>query len=180
MFEKSITALVKIAIVSPMDDFVVFPTLSFLDSFGISCHFLIAGFIYIASAYFFYCISIGTTSYSLVPNKYQAFVTQIFVFVQSLVSENVKENKGIKYFPIFFFLFLYIATLNVMGLASYTFAITCQLSVTICLSLTVFFSSCIYGFITHGKRFVAIFLPTGTPFLLSFLLIPVEIISFFF
>ena len=92
----------------------------------------------------------------------------------------ILSEKNIKYFPITFSIFILIFYTNLLGLIPYSFTLTSHLIITIFLSLTIFLSMMFIGFKKFKFKFFSFFLPGGTSFLLSFLIVPIELISFFF
>jgi len=57
---------------------------------------------------------------------------------------------------------------------------TSHLCVTFALAFAIFIGINIIGIKTHGSHMLTLFLPSGTPLALSFLLIPIELVSYFF
>jgi len=83
-----------------------------------------------------------------------------------------------KFFPLVFSLFVFIATVNLIGLIPYTFAVTAQIIITSALALLVFLTVIVYGFWTHGWRFLRIFVPPGVPVYMLPLVSTIEVLSF--
>jgi ATP synthase subunit 6 len=79
-----------------------------------------------------------------------------------------------------FYLFFLILLLNLIGLAPFCFCITAQLCVTLFLGLSFFIAINLYSIFKHGLNFFKLFFPQGTSVYLSFLLVPLEIISYMF
>jgi ATP synthase subunit 6 len=96
------------------------------------------------------------------------------------VLDNIKSSKSAKFFPLIFFLFLFILSLNTIGLIPYSFTLTSHLIITLVLSVSVFIGINIICLKIHGINFFSLFLPSGTSVALSFLLIPIEFISYIF
>jgi F-type H+-transporting ATPase subunit a len=84
-----------------------------------------------------------------------------------------------KFFPMVLSLFLFIFTVNMVGLFAYNFTPTSQIIVTAMMALLVFFTVIIVGFAKNGLSFLKLFAPSGIPFALYFIVTPIEIISFF-
>jgi F-type H+-transporting ATPase subunit a len=83
-----------------------------------------------------------------------------------------------KFFPLVFSLFMFILTVNIIGLIPYTFAVTAQIIITVSLALLVFLTVIVYGLWKNGLRFFKLFMPSGAPWYILPLLIPIEILSF--
>lgn len=116
----------------------------------------------------------------LVPNFVQIFFELIVKNVFSLLSENVKSKEAEQFFPFIFTLFLILLNLNLIGLIPYTFTVTAHLIITFILSLILFIGINIICINKHGKKMFSLFLPSGTSIELSFLLVPIEFISYVF
>lgn len=97
-----------------------------------------------------------------------------------MVVESIGLKRGQQFFPLIFSLFFYILCLNVVGLVPYSFTLTSHFIVTFALSLAIFIGINIICIRTHGIVFFSIFLPSGTSAALTFLLVPLELISYIF
>jgi ATP synthase subunit 6 len=97
-----------------------------------------------------------------------------------MVSDNVGGSRSQKFFPLIFSIFFFIAVLNLIGLIPYSFTVTSHFIVTFALSLTVFIGINIICVTVHKLAFFSLFLPSGTPVALAFLLVPVELILYLF
>jgi F-type H+-transporting ATPase subunit a len=86
--------------------------------------------------------------------------------------------EGMRFFPLVFSLFMFILTVNVIGLIPYTFAVTAQIIITVSLALLVFGTVIVYGFWKHGLHFLKLFVPGGVPFYILILVTPIEVLSF--
>jgi F-type H+-transporting ATPase subunit a len=84
---------------------------------------------------------------------------------------------GHKWALIFVSLFIFLITLNVLGLLPYTFTPTTQLSLTFSLALPLWLATVLIGFRLDPTRALAHILPQGTPPLLIPVLIIIETIS---
>ena len=91
------------------------------------------------------------------------------------------ENAGRRsqpYFPFILTIFTFIISANLLGMFPFGYAITSQILVTFLLSCTVFLGSIFIGLRKHKVNFFSLFFPAGSPPRLSFLLVPIEILSF--
>nr|NP_066326.1 ATP synthase F0 subunit 6 [Malawimonas jakobiformis]AAG13693.1 ATP synthase F0 subunit 6 [Malawimonas jakobiformis] len=113
----------------------------------------------------------------IIPVRKQAVVESIYEFVYNLVNENIGE-KGNKYFPFIFILFIFILTLNLIGMIPYSFTVTSHIIVTFFLSLSIFIGVTIIGFMHHKIHFFSFFLPAGSPVVLAPFLVVIELISY--
>jgi len=98
----------------------------------------------------------------------------------ALVKDNVKDVTAAKFFPLVFTIFLFITSLNLVGLVPYSFTLTSHLIITFSLSLSVFLGINIIACRKYGIKIFSLFLPAGTSVVLALLLVPIEIISYVF
>lgn len=110
-------------------------------------------------------------------NNWQSVGEMIYEFIVDLIIEQVGKP-GIIFFPFIMSLFLFVLTLNVMGLVPLSFTITGQLLITFSLAITIMIGITIWGFRIHGMKFLKMFVPSGIePWLLP-LLVFIEIMSY--
>ncbi len=119
-------------------------------------------------------------SFYLIPTVWQGVLELFYKVVFSLITENIQTKNSQQFFPLIFFIFLFILLLNLIGLIPYSFTITSHIIVTFFLSLSIFIGINIICFRIHGIKMLSLFLPGGTSVILSFLLIPIELISYVF
>ena len=56
---------------------------------------------------------------------------------------------------------------------------TSQLIVTFALAITVFSTVTLYGLFRHGAGFLRLFVPSGVPLILTPIIVPIEVMSYF-
>lgn len=115
----------------------------------------------------------------IIPGRFQLLLENIYVMSVNILYENTGKI-GIKFFPFIFTVCFFVLLSNLIGLVPYSFTITSHLFITIFLSLTLFIGIVSVIYKKHGIKSFQLFLPQGTSFILSFLLIPIEIVSFIF
>jgi F-type H+-transporting ATPase subunit a len=115
---------------------------------------------------------------NLIPTRLQSVAESIYEFIENMTSEVLHEN-GRTYFPFVLTLFTFILFCNVLGLVPYAFTVTSHIIVTLALALIVFISATIIGFIRNGFGYLKLFVPSGVPWPLLVILIPIEVISYF-
>jgi len=175
----------QIFIYSPLEQFQVFPILSFYflgHDFSITNEVVILVLALGLTLGFFSSLfqKSGDNTLDLIPKRRQSALEIIFTSMLSLVIDNIKDEVSQKFFPLVVSLFLFILSLNLMGLIPYSFTLTSHLIVTFFISLSVFVGINIICARKHGVRMFALFLPSGTSVLLAFLLVPIELISYIF
>jgi len=117
---------------------------------------------------------------ALVPGRLQSMAEVTYSFVADTVRDNVGEE-GMKFFPLVFSLFIFVLVLNLLGMIpipGVTFTVTSSLAVTAALSLLVIAIVIGYGLYAHGLGFFKLFVPSGVPWYMLIILVPIEVISF--
>ena len=115
----------------------------------------------------------------LVATRWQSFIEMIYEFVVGLVDSQIGE-KGRKFFPLIFTIFVFLLFTNLIGMVPYSFTATSHLVVTFGLSVSLFIGITIVGFQTHGIHFFSFLLPKGAPLALAPLLVVLELVSYCF
>lgn len=169
---------------SPLEQFQVLPivsvTLGFIDC-SITNELIILLLILLFSITFFLSLfKFKTISYYAIPNRWQSCIEFIYILILSLVMDNIKSKRNTFFFPLIFGIFLFLLSLNLIGLIPYSFTLTSHLIVTFSLSLAIFFGINIICIREHKAKFFSIFLPPNTSIILAFLLVPIELISYIF
>ena len=138
-----------------------------------------------SSAYMFGSVALisllmigGVAGRQLVPGRIQSVAEISYEFVASTIRANAGKE-GMKFFPLVFSLFMFIAVSNIIGVIPYTFTISSHLIVTAALALLVFFTVLIYGFYKNGLKFFKLFVPSGIPIFILPLVVFIEVFSFF-
>lgn len=95
------------------------------------------------------------------------------------INEEYISHHHQPFFPIINFIFLLLVSFNFTGLIPYSFTITSLLIVTLAISVMLQVGINLLGIYTHKIKFLNLFLPSGTPLLISPLLIIIELVSYF-
>jgi F-type H+-transporting ATPase subunit a len=123
-------------------------------------------------------LMIGTTgARAMVPGRMQSVAEMSYEFVASTL-QSAAGSEGMKFLPLVFSLFMFVLTVNIIGLVPYAFAVTAQIIVTVSLALLVFVTVIVYGIRKNGLRFFKLFVPSGAPIYILPLLVPIEVLSF--
>jgi F-type H+-transporting ATPase subunit a len=123
-------------------------------------------------------LMLGTTaSRSLVPGRLQSIAELSYEFVADTLRSSA-GNEGMKFFPLVFTLFMFILTVNMIGLIPGTFTVTSHIIVTAVLALLVFFTVIFYGIYKNGFKFLKLFVPSGIPIYILPLIVFIEVLSF--
>jgi F-type H+-transporting ATPase subunit a len=127
---------------------------------------LIAGFL---------ILSMGRRA--LVPGRLQSIAELSYEYIANMVRENLGEE-GMKFFPWVFTIFIFILTLNLLGLIPHSFTVTSHIIVTFAFAAMVWITVTLIGFARHGFGFLRLFVPAGIPIWLMPVIIPIELISY--
>jgi len=119
----------------------------------------------------------GSSRRAIVPGRLQLMTEMSYEFVANMV-RNTAGHDGMKFFPLVFSLFMFILVANLFGMFPYFFTVTSHLIITVMLALLVFFTVVIYGFYKNGLKFLKLFVPSGIPWFIIWLVVPIEVISF--
>lgn len=116
---------------------------------------------------------------SIIPSRWQSVIEIVYEHFVEMVRDSLGPN-GYKFFPFIFSLFLFIASLNVLGLFPYIFSSTAHIIFTFGFSFTIIIAITIMGLLKFRLDFFSLFMPTGAPLALAPLLVIVETISHIF
>lgn len=163
---------------SPLEQFEILPISTLLLPAKLT--FTNSGFFLILTV----CITliyflITTRNSTIVPNRWQIVTEMTYEFIQNMLYEALQE-KGNRFFPIIFTLFVFIFSCNLLGMIPYTFTVTSHIIFTFGLGIVIFIGINVIGIKKHGLRFFSLFLPPGAPLALALLLVPIELISYVF
>jgi F-type H+-transporting ATPase subunit a len=118
------------------------------------------------------------TSRNLVPGRLQSVAEISYEFVANTI-RSTAGKEGMKFFPLIFSLFMFVAVSNLVGIIPYTFTVSSHIIITAALAFLVFFTVLIYGFYKNGLKFFKLFVPSGIPIFILPLVVFIEIFSFF-
>jgi len=164
---------------SPLEQFEIFPI--FNIGIALTNQFLILGFLsFSIIGGIFSLLHPKTSSLYIIPNYWQSLIESIYLLILKMVSTNIKGIKNERFFPLIFSIFFTVSAMNLIGLIPYSFTVTSHLVITLTLSLSIFIGMNIICVKNHKLKFFSLFLPAGTSLSLAFLLVPVELISYFF
>ena len=121
---------------------------------------------------------LGVRRGALVPGRWQSIAEMSYEFVADMVETNAGRGAE-PYFPFVFSLFMFVLFANLLGLIPYSFTVTSHIVVTFALAAFVFIGVTIIGIARHGTHFLRLFVPEGVPLVLLFLLVPIELLSYF-
>lgn len=113
----------------------------------------------------------------LIPTRLQLSGELMYNLIADMLRQNVGD-RGKKFVPLMFTLFMFILTCNLFGMIPYSFTVTSHISITFALAMTVFLLVTLLGFYLHGFHFFSLFLPAGTPRWLAPLMVVIELFAY--
>jgi len=120
--------------------------------------------------------ALATARVAVVPGRMQVVGESIFGFIDDLAT-SIIGPEGRAFFPFVFTLFLFILAMNILGLFL-VFTATSQLAVTVTFAALTILLVIVVGLAKNGLGFFKLFLPSGVPWYLWWLVVPIEVISF--
>ena len=162
---------------SPLEQFEITPFVHFeVGSVDLAfTNSSLAMVITIAVITLFLTLSVNTRS--IIPSRVQLISELSYGFIAQLLKDTVGE-RGRKYFPFVFTIFMFVLIGNMVGMLPYSFTFTSHIIVTFALAAIVFIGVTILGFAKHGMHFFSFFVIPGLPWYMLPLLIPIEVISY--
>ena len=120
--------------------------------------------------------ALTTTRASIIPGRGQVMAEGVFGLIDDL-TESIIGHDGRQFMPYVFTLFLFILSCNLIGMFTY-FTATSQIAVTCTLAAMTLIIVIGVGVIRHGFGFFKMFAPSGVPWYILLVLVPIEIIAF--
>jgi F-type H+-transporting ATPase subunit a len=132
---------------------------------------------FIAAGLVILLFSILSIKPRVVPGRLQVVGEGLFGLIDDLAASMIGEE-SVKFFPFVFCLFSFILVMNMLGLFIFFHTATSQLAITATLAVLTILTVIIIGFLRNGLGFFKLFVPSGVPWPLLFILVPIEFISF--
>jgi F-type H+-transporting ATPase subunit a len=121
-------------------------------------------FLFIGAAITFLVLYFGSRALSNRPGAYQVIVEEIYAFGRNNLGGQVSEE-GRKWFPYTLSIFIFLLTLNIIGLFPNSYPVTSNISFTLTLALLTFILTQYEGFRRNGVGpYLKSFVPPGLPF----------------
>ena len=121
-------------------------------------------------------MALVTARPQVAPGRMQMAGEIAFGMIDDLSTQLIGPE-GRRYFPFVFTLFTFILVMNLLGLFL-IFTATSQLAVTAALAVMTILLVLVVGFARNGLGFFKLFVPSGVPFYVLPLVIPIEFVSF--
>ncbi len=161
----------------PLHQFVITPWIE-LEVGGVDLSYTNSSFwmtVTVLSSLFIF--SAASNNKNIVPTRLQIFGEMFYHFVANMIRSNLGP-KGQEFFSFVFTVFIVVLMGNLLGLLPFAFTYTSHVAVTGALALMVFSIVIALALLRHGLKFFTLFCPPGTPWWITPLIIPIEIISF--
>lgn len=169
---------------SPLEQFEILPLFviqfGFLDLSITNQTILLILIFFFITSFFFSILKVNDKSLYIVPTRWQSVIEIFYNLILSMVVDNIGGKKAQSFFPLIFCLFFFVACMNLIGLIPYSFTVSSHFIVTLAISLSIFIGINIICVKIHKLEFFSLFLPSGTPLILAFLLVPVELVLYIF
>jgi len=117
-----------------------------------------------------------TARASIIPGRGQVMAEGIFGLIDDM-TDSIIGHDGKQFLPYVLSLFLFILSCNLLGMFTY-FTATSQIAVTLTLAAMTILLVLAVGFIRNGLGFFKLFVPSGVPWYILLVLVPIEVIAF--
>ncbi|TNE59594.1 MAG: F0F1 ATP synthase subunit A [Alphaproteobacteria bacterium] len=114
---------------------------------------------------------------ALIPGRMQSVAELCYEFISNMVRDNA-GTEGMKFFPFVFTVFTFVLSCNMLGMIPYSFTVTSHIIVTFALAAVIITIVLVYGLLRNGFKFFGLFLPSGVPWWMAPIMVPIEVISF--
>lgn len=146
-------------------------------------HFILTKIItyYVSDSFFIFIFVLVTyaivfkSSY-LIPSRIQTILELILEHWSIVVKDNLGEKMDYYVLPLVG-LFLFLLGVNLMGFFLYTFPSTTHLFLTFGLAFVIWLGVIVLGLRMFRSSFLSMFMPSGSPLLLSPFLVAIEMVS---
>ena len=170
MFSKPINIISTKILFDPLEQFLILP-------FGPICPGILTNVSITLIIITLVLIFIfGRPSFFL-KTKLSIFHYFIYNLTKNINEEYVHHHYN-SFFPIIYFVFLFIFSCNFFGLIPYSFTITSSLIITLSLSIMLQIGINLTGIYLNKFKFLTLFLPSGTPLIIAPFLVLIELVSY--
>lgn len=120
--------------------------------------------------------TLTTMRASIIPGRGQVMAEGLFKLIDDM-TDSIIGHDGRQFMPYVFTLFLFILSCNLLGMFTY-FTATSQVAVTMALAAMTILLVIGVGVFRHGFGFFKMFVPSGVPWYILIILVPIEVIAF--
>jgi F-type H+-transporting ATPase subunit a len=119
---------------------------------------------------------LSTARAAVIPGRLQVMAEGVYGLIDDL-ADTIIGHDGKDFFPFVLTLFLFILSCNLVGMFG-VFTATSQIAVTLSLAVISVGLVIIVGFLRNGLGFFKLFVPSGVPWYILIVLVPIEVIAF--
>lgn len=165
-------------VASPMHQFEIVPIVNLpqVDGYNISLTnsslFMVLGVV-VSAVFFIWAMH----KKSLIPSKIQSVAEIVYEMITGMIDEMAGHGAR-KYVPFVFTVFTFVAMGNLLGLLPYSFTYTSHFTAVGTLSVFSILITVFIGLKKRGLNWFTNFFPSGTPWAIAPILVPIEIVSF--
>jgi len=113
----------------------------------------------------------------MVPGRWQSMAEMTYEFVANMLTD-AAGLEARRFFPFVFTVFTFVLCANLLGLIPLIFTTTSHIIVTFAMAAFIFILVTLVGFVRHGFGFLRLFAPSGVPWPMLVILMPIEMISY--
>ncbi|WP_341764412.1 F0F1 ATP synthase subunit A [Candidatus Tisiphia endosymbiont of Beris chalybata] len=162
---------------NPLEQFTI-KKLIVIKLFGLDISFTnSSGYMVAAAVLALSYLYLALKKQEIIPSRLQISAEMVYIMITDMLEQNVGE-KGRRFIPLIFTLFIFILLCNLLGMFPYSFTVTSHILITFALATIIFLLITIVGFITHGLHFLSLFLPKNIPLWLAPLMIILELFAY--
>lgn len=119
------------------------------------------------------------TTQNLVGNWWTVLNESIYHTLLEIATDYIGKTAGLLYFTIIYSIFNIVLFSNLIGLVPYSSTTTVEIIITLAAAFTLLIGVLAVGFLSHGSKLLAAFVPAGTPLGLIPLMILLELLAYF-
>jgi len=119
---------------------------------------------------------LSTARAAVIPGRLQVMAEGVYGLIDDL-ADSIIGHDGKDFFPFVLTLFLFILSCNLVGMFG-VFTATSQIAVTLSLAAISIGLVLVVGFMRNGLGFFKLFVPSGVPWYILLVLVPIEVIAF--
>ena len=163
-------------IFSPFEQFKVFSYLE-VEHIIVNDIFIFTFIIILFIFFIFVSVFFGNNIFKF--NNIENLLFDIYKFSYEF-SITQLNKKGMEYMAFFQFLFIFLASANLLSMIPNSTTLSSYFNLIISLSFSIFLYIQLFGSLKHGILIFNLFLPNGTPIALSSFILSIEFISYMF
>ncbi len=165
---------------SPLEQFDIVSLVSlYVGSIGFTItNSTFTAFLIVGCFMFIVSTMVVNSGIKYVPSSMQTVLANRYSLIVSMIMQTI-GTKGLMRVPFVITRFVFIRIMNISGMVPYSFTVTSHRIVTLTLSLMVWFGKLYIGVSRHGVKLLGMFMPSGTPFGMVPLRVPLEVRGFF-